>query len=42
MVVYDIRNGFEGVFLSQEELSSVRYFDLVMLNVPVSATETHK
>lgn len=41
MVVYDIRYGAEGMFLGQEELSGVSYFDLVMPDVPVSTAHTH-
>ena len=33
VVVYDIRYGAEGVFLSQEELSGVIDFDLVMFDI---------
>lgn len=40
MVVYDVRYGAEGVFFSQEELSSVADFDLVMSNVSSRAAQT--
>lgn len=42
MVVYDIGDGAEGVFLSQEELPGVGNFDLVMPDVPVSTAGTHR
>lgn len=42
MVVYDVRYGVEGVFLSQEELPGVTYFDLVMPDVPASTADKPK
>lgn len=42
VVVYDVRYGVEGVFLSQEELPGVTYFDLVMPDVPASTADNQK
>lgn len=40
VVVYDIRYGDEGVSFSQEELSSVTCFNLVMPNIAVTTAQT--
>lgn len=42
MVVYEFRYVVEGISFSQEELSGVTYFDLVMLNIPVTTADKHK
>lgn len=41
VVVYDIGYGVEGVFFSQEELSSVCYFDLVMPYISIITAHMH-
>lgn len=42
VVVYDVRYGVEGVFLSQKELPGVTYFDLVMPDIPASTADNQK